>query len=99
MGFFIDIVGLKLSFVICVVIWGLVIMGYVFIGMWFGLVFMCVLMGFSEALVILVGVKIVLIWFLVKECGVVIGVFNMGILFGVMFVLLLIVWCIMFYSW
>lgn len=99
MGFFIDIVGLKLSFVICVVIWGLVIMGYVFIGTWFGLVFMCVLMGFSEVLVILVGVKIVLIWFLVKECGVVIGVFNMGTLFGVMFVLLLIVWCIMFYSW
>lgn len=99
MGFFIDTVGLKLSFVICAVIWGLVIMGYVFTGMWFGLVFMCALMGFSEVLVILVGVKTVLIWFLVKECGVVIGVFNMGTLLGVMFVLLLIAWCIMFYSW
>lgn len=99
MGFFIDIVGLKLSFAICVVIWGLAIMGYVFIGMWFGLVFMCVLMGFSEVSVISVGVKIVSIWFSVKECGVAIGVFNMGILFGAMFVLSLIVWCIMFYSW
>lgn len=38
MGFFIDTVGLKLSFAICAAIWGLATMGHALTGTWSGLV-------------------------------------------------------------
>lgn len=57
MGFFIDTVGLKLSFAICAAIWGLATMGHALTGTWSGLAFMRALMGFSEASAIPAGVK------------------------------------------
>ncbi len=70
MGFFIDTVGLKLSFAICAAIWGLATMGHALTGTWSGLAFMRALMGFSEASAIPAGVKTASTWFPAKERGV-----------------------------
>ncbi|MCV5185599.1 MFS transporter, partial [Escherichia coli] len=74
MGFFIDTVGLKLSFAICAAIWGLATMGHALTGTWSGLAFMRALMGFSEASAIPAGVKTASTWFPAKERGVATGV-------------------------
>ena len=99
MGFFIDTVGLKLSFAICAAIWGLATMGHALTGTWSGLAFMRALMGFSEASAIPAGVKTASTWFPAKERGVATGVFNMGTSLGAMLAPPLIAWCIMFHSW
>lgn len=96
MGFFIDTVGLKLSFAICAAIWGLATMGHALTGTWSGLAFMRALMGFSEASAIPAGVKTASTWFPAKERGVATGVFNMGTSLGAMLAPPLIAWCIMF---
>ena len=99
MGFFIDTMGLKLSFAICAAIWGLATMGHALTGTWSGLAFMRALMGFSEASAIPAGVKTASTWFPAKERGVATGVFNMGTSLGAMLAPPLIAWCIMFHSW
>lgn len=50
MGFFIDTVGLKLSFAICAAIWGLATMGHALTGTWSGLAFMRAPDGFQRSI-------------------------------------------------
>lgn len=99
MGWFIDVIGLKIGFAICAVIWGLATMGHALTGTWQGLAFMRSIMGFSEASAIPAGVKTATTWFPAKERGIATGVFNMGTSFGAMLAPPLIAWAIMFHSW
>lgn len=92
-----DVIGLKIGFFIFVLLWLLINMVYVLVGGWISLVFLCGLMGLIEVLVILVGIKVSVEWFLMKECGIVGGLFNIGILIGVMLVLLLVVWVMLIF--
>ncbi|MET4874581.1 MFS transporter [Escherichia coli] len=98
MGFFIDTVGLKLSFAICAAIWGLATMGHALTGTSVRSGIYRALMGFSKASAIPAGVKTASTWFPAKERGVA-TVFNMGTSLGAMFAPPLIAWCIMFHSW
>ena len=77
MGFFIDTVGLKLSFAICAAIWGSRQWGMPNRNM-VRSAFMRALMGFSEASAIPAGCKTASTWFPAKERGVATGVFNMA---------------------
>ncbi|EBS7635416.1 MFS transporter [Salmonella enterica] len=99
MGFFIDLIGLKFSFFICIIIWGLATMGHALAGSWQGLAFMRGLMGVSEASVFPAGIKTVSTWFPAKERGIAAGFFNTGTSLGAMLAPPLIAWCIMFHSW
>ena len=99
MGFFIDTVGLKLSFAICAAIWGLATMGHALTGTWSGLAFMRALMGFSEASAIPAGVKTASTWFPAKERSIAVGYFNVGSSIGAMIAPPLVVWAIVMHSW
>lgn len=99
MGWFIDVIGLKIGFAICAATWGLATMAHALTGTWQGLAFMRAIMGFSEASAIPAGVKTATIWFPAKERGIATGVFNMGTSLGAMLAPPLIAWAIMFHSW
>lgn len=99
MGFLIDVIGVKLGFAICVLIWGLATMGHALTGTWQGLAVMRGIMGFSESSVTPAGMKTVSAWFPAKERGIATGIFIMGTSLGAMLAPPLIAWCIMFHSW
>lgn len=99
MGFFIDTVGLKLSFAICAAIWGSGDNGpctnrnMVRSGIY------ARPDGFQRSVGNSGGCKTASTWFPAKERGVATGVFNMGTSLGAMLAPPLIARCIMFHSW
>ena len=99
MGFFIDVVGLKIGFAVAAIVWGLATMGHALAGGWAGLAAARAVMGFSEASVIPAGIKTASKWFPQKERGIAAGVFNMGTSLGGMIAPPLIGACIIWHSW
>lgn len=90
---------MKIGYVMFVVLWVVFCGVIVLVGSWGGLVIVCGVVGVVEVVMILVGLKVSFEWFLVKECFIVVGYFNVGFFIGVMIVLLLVVWVIVMYSW
>lgn len=98
-GYVFDILGIKIGYVFFVIVWVVFCGLMVLVGSWGGLVLVCGVVGVVEVVMIFVGLKVSLEWFLVKECFIVVGYFNVGFFIGVMIVLLLVVWVIVMYSW
>lgn len=98
-GWFIDVIGLKFGFMICVIFWVLVCIVYVGVGSWLYLVMLCFFMGGVEVVVILVNVKIIGEWFLKFEWLIVVGWVGVGFFIGVMLVLLIIYFVYVFFGW
>lgn len=74
-----------------------VVYGFVLGWLLFGI--LCGLLGLFEVVVILLGMKVVVEWFFDCEKFVVVGYFNVGMLFGVVIVLLFVVFLLMWFGW
>lgn len=99
LGWLIDCIGVWCGFLIVIVWWLIVNMLYVFLVGVCSLMGFCVLFGIGEVVNYLVVVKVIVKWFFKLECFMVVGIFNVGLGFGLLIVLFFIVWLIFQYGW
>lgn len=98
-GYFLDSVGLRVGFTICVAIWSLVTMAHGLVNGWFGFAALRALLGLAEGSAQPAGQKLVAEWFPSKERGVAGGIYNIGASFGAVFAPPLVAWAVMIHSW
>lgn len=98
-GYFLDSVGLRVGFTICVAIWSLVTMAHGLVNGWFGFAALRALLGLAEGSAQPAGQKLVAEWFPSKERGVAGGIYNIGASFGAVFAPPLVAWAVMMHSW
>lgn len=98
-GYFLDSVGLRIGFGICVAAWSLITMAHGFVNGWFGFAALRGLLGLAEGSAQPAGQKLVAEWFPSKERGLAGGVYNIGASFGAVFAPPLVAWAVMMHSW
>ncbi|MCI4589501.1 MFS transporter [Sphingobium sp. BYY-5] len=98
-GYFLDSVGLRVGFTICVAIWSLVTMAHALVNGWFGFAALRALLGLAEGSAQPAGQKLVAEWFPSKERGAAGGIYNIGASFGAVFAPPLVAWAVMMHSW
>lgn len=98
-GFFLDSVGLKIGFTLCVAAWSLVTMAHGLVHGWFGFAALRALLGLAEGSAQPAGQKLVATWFPAKERGLAGGIYNIGASFGAVFAPPLVAWAVMVHSW
>ncbi|MEC3949145.1 MFS transporter [Sphingobium sp. HWE2-09] len=98
-GYFLDSVGLKIGFTICVAAWSLVTMAHGFVNGWFGFAALRGLLGLAEGSAQPAGQKLVAEWFPSKERGLAGGIYNIGASFGAVFAPPLVAWAVIMHSW
>ncbi|MFD1107462.1 MFS transporter [Sphingobium olei] len=98
-GYFLDSVGLKIGFTLCVAVWSLVTMAHGLVNGWFGFAALRGLLGLAEGSAQPAGQKLVAEWFPSKERGVAGGIYNIGASFGAVFAPPLVAWAVMVHSW
>ncbi|WP_235654540.1 MFS transporter [Sphingobium yanoikuyae] len=98
-GYFLDSVGLRIGFGMCVAAWSLITMAHGFVNGWFGFAALRGLLGLAEGSAQPAGQKLVAEWFPAKERGVAGGVYNIGASFGAVFAPPLVAWAVLMHSW
>ncbi|BBD02900.1 MFS transporter, ACS family, hexuronate transporter [Sphingobium sp. YG1] len=98
-GYFLDSVGLRIGFGICVAAWSIITMAHGFVNGWFGFAALRGLLGLAEGSAQPAGQKLVAEWFPSKERGLAGGVYNIGASFGAVFAPPLVAWAVMMHSW
>lgn len=98
-GYFLDSVGLRFGFGLCVAIWSLVTMAHALVNGWFGFAALRALLGLAEGSAQPAGQKLVAEWFPSKERGLAGGIYNIGASFGAVFAPPLVAWAVMMHSW
>jgi len=98
-GYFLDSVGLKIGFTLCVAVWSLVTMAHGFVNGWFGFAALRGLLGLAEGSAQPAGQKLVAEWFPSRERGLAGGIYNIGASFGAVFAPPLVAWAVMMHSW
>jgi MFS transporter, ACS family, hexuronate transporter len=98
-GYFLDSVGLRLGFTLCVAAWSLVTLAHAFVNGWFGFAALRGLLGLAEGSAQPAGQKLVAEWFPSRERGLAGGVYNIGASFGAVFAPPLVAWAVMMHSW
>lgn len=98
-GYFLDSVGLKIGFALCVAAWSLVTMAHAFVNGWFGFAALRGLLGLAEGSAQPAGQKLVAEWFPSKERGLAGGIYNIGASFGAVVAPPLVAWAVMMHSW
>lgn len=98
-GYFLDSVGLRIGFGLCVAAWSLVTMAHAFVNGWFGFAALRGLLGLAEGSAQPAGQKMIAEWFPSKERGLAGGIYNIGASFGAVFAPPLVAWAVMMHSW
>lgn len=98
-GYFLDSVGLRIGFGVCVAAWSIITMAHGFVNGWFGFAALRGLLGLTEGSAQPAGQKLVAEWFPSKERGLAGGVYNIGASFGAVFAPPLVAWAVMMHSW
>ena len=98
-GYFLDSVGLRIGFTLCVAVWSVVTMAHGLVNGWFGFAALRGLLGLAEGSAQPAGQKLVAEWFPSKERGVAGGIYNIGASFGAVFAPPLVAWAVMVHSW
>jgi len=98
-GYFLDSVGLRYAFGMCVAAWSLITMAHAFVNGWFGFAALRGLLGLAEGSGQPAGQKVVAEWFPSKERGLAGGIYNIGASFGAVFAPPLVAWAVMIHSW
>lgn len=98
-GYFLDSVGLRIGFGVCVAAWSLITMAHGFVNGWLGFAALRGLLGLAEGSAQPAGQKLVAEWFPSKERGLAGGVYNIGASFGAVFAPPLVAWAVMMHSW
>jgi ACS family hexuronate transporter-like MFS transporter len=98
-GYFLDSVGLRMGFGICVAAWSLITMAHGFVNGWLGFAALRGLLGLAEGSAQPAGQKLVAEWFPSRERGVAGGIYNIGASFGAVFAPPLVAWAAMMHSW
>ena len=98
-GYFLDSIGLRIGFGVCVAAWSLITMAHGFVNGWFGFAALRGLLGLAEGSAQPAGQKLVAEWFPSKERGLAGGVYNIGASFGAVFAPPLVAWAVMMHSW
>ncbi len=98
-GYFLDSVGLRVGFGVCVAAWSIITMAHGFVNGWFGFAALRGLLGLAEGSAQPAGQKLVAEWFPSKERGLAGGVYNIGASFGAVFAPPLVAWAVMMHSW
>lgn len=98
-GYFLDSVGLRIGFGVCVAAWSLITMAHGFVNGWFGFAALRGLLGLAEGSAQPAGQKLVAEWFPSKERGLAGGVYNIGASFGAVFAPPLVAWAVLMHSW
>ena len=98
-GYFLDSVGLRVGFALCVALWSLITMAHGLVNGWFGFAALRGLLGLAEGSAQPAGQKLVAEWFPSRERGVAGGIYNIGASFGAVFAPPLVAWAVMMHSW
>ncbi|MFZ2995825.1 MFS transporter [Sphingobium sp.] len=98
-GYFLDSVGLRIGFAICVVAWSLITMAHGFVNGWFGFAALRSLLGLAEGSAQPAGQKLVAEWFPARERGLAGGIYNIGASLGAVFAPPLVAFAVMMHSW
>ena len=98
-GYFLDSVGLRVGFALCVALWSLITMAHGLVNGWFGFAALRGLLGLAEGSAQPAGQKLVAEWFPSRERGVAGGIYNIGASFGAVFAPPLVAWAVMVHSW
>ncbi|UXC92812.1 MULTISPECIES: MFS transporter [Sphingobium] len=98
-GYFLDSVGLRIGFAICVAVWSLVTMAHGLVNGWFGFAALRGLLGLAEGSAQPAGQQLVAEWFPSRERGIAGGIYNIGASFGAVFAPPLVAWAVMVHSW
>ncbi|KEY99141.1 MFS transporter [Sphingobium indicum] len=98
-GYFLDSIGLRVGFAICVAAWSVIIMAHGLVNGWFGFAALRGLLGLAEGSAQPAGQKLVAEWFPARERGVAGGIYNIGASFGAVFAPPLVAWAVMVHSW
>ena len=98
-GLIIDLIGLRLGFALFACLWSLTGVLHGFASGWLSLAALRGLMGLSEAVAILAGMKVVAEWFPNREKSVAVGYFNAGTSLGSLLAPPLVVFLSLRYGW
>jgi len=98
-GYFLDSVGLRVGFALCVALWSLITMAHGLVNGWFGFAALRGLLGLAEGSAQPAGQKLVAEWFPSRERGAAGGIYNIGASFGAVFAPPLVAWAVMVHSW
>lgn len=98
-GYIIDIIGLKIGFVIFAICWSVFNMAHGMAGSWQLLAWLRGFMGIAESTANPGGMKVVAEWFPAKERGIACGIYSTGTSLGAMLAPPLVVWAILEYDW
>lgn len=98
-GYVLDVLGLKIGFVIFAVAWSLINMAHCFANGWQSFAWLRGLLGFSEGSANPAGMKATSEWFPASERGLAGGVYNIGVSVGSMVAPPLVAWAILSYNW
>jgi MFS transporter, ACS family, hexuronate transporter len=98
-GYFLDGVGLRVGFTVCVVIWSLITMAHVLAQGWWAFAGLRFGLGVAEGSAQPAGQKLIAEWFPARERGVAGGIYNIGASFGAVLAPPLLAWAVMTQSW
>ncbi len=98
-GYFLDGVGLRLGFTVCVALWSLITIAHVAAQGWAPFAGLRFALGLAEGSAQPAGQKLTAEWFPARERGLASGVYNIGASFGAVFAPLLVAWAVATHSW
>jgi len=98
-GYFLDGVGLRLGFTVCVALWSLITIAHVAAQGWAPFAGLRFALGLAEGSGQPAGQKMTAEWFPARERGLASGVYNIGASFGAVFAPLLVAWAVAVHSW
>ena len=98
-GYFLDVVGLKVGLALCAAAWSAICMAHGLATNWQMLAGLRGLLGFAEGSANPAGMKVVSLWFPARERGLAGGIYNIGASLGSMLAPPLVAWAILAYNW
>jgi len=98
-GYVLDVLGLKMGYVIFGIAWSIVNMAQALANSWPAFAVLRGLLGFAEGSANPAGMKATAEWFPAKERGLAGGVYNIGASVGSMLAPPLVAWAILAYNW
>ncbi|USQ98036.1 MFS transporter [Caulobacter sp. RL271] len=98
-GYFLDGVGLRLGFAVCVTVWSLITIAHVAAQGWAPFAGLRFALGLAEGSAQPAGQKLTAEWFPARERGLASGIYNIGASFGAVFAPLLVAWAVAAHSW
>ncbi|MFY7845975.1 MFS transporter [Chryseobacterium gambrini] len=99
MGRFIDRVGTKIGYAVCLVVWSLASIGHGFVKSTVGFIMARMALGLSEAGNFPAAIKSVAEWFPKKERALATGIFNSGATVGAILAPVLVPFILGYYGW